>query len=264
MLSGDNYNTWLRSISRALRAKNKLGFVDGTITPPTDPVEKSKWSRCDDLVASWVLNSVTPEIHGSILYANSAHDIWKDLSDQFSQTNAPKIYQLKQSISSLKQYNTTVSAYYSLLKSLWDELTSLSTVSACICGHGHEAATWVQEDQAMEFLQGLYDRFSAIRSQILLMDPFPSVTRIYSLVRQEEKQQEIHTLSNVVPEAAALNFQRQNYRQSQPHNSGKFGKEQDTNQPFNGKPQGPTHRNGKPRLYCDHCKTVGHYRETCK
>ncbi|KAI9180778.1 hypothetical protein LWI28_008081 [Acer negundo] len=164
MLSGDNYNTWLRSISRALRAKNKLGFVDGTIQPPTDLLEKSKWSRCDDLVASWVLNYVTLEIHGSILYANFTHDIWKDLSDHFSQSNAPKIYQLKQSISSLKQDNVTVLAYYSLLKSLRDELNSLSTVITCTCGHGHAAAARVQGDRAIEFLQGLHDPFSAIRS----------------------------------------------------------------------------------------------------
>ncbi|KAI9186546.1 hypothetical protein LWI28_018400 [Acer negundo] len=104
-----------------------------------------------------------------------------------------------------------------------DELTSLSTVFACTYGHGHTVVTRVQEDRAMEFLQGLHDRFSAICSQILLMDPFSSVARIYSLIRQEEKQQEIHTLSNTVLEAAALNFQRQNYRQSQPYNSGKFG-----------------------------------------
>ena len=51
----------------------------------------------------------------------------------------------------------------------------------------------------MEFLQGLHDRFSAIRSQILLMDPFPSVAKIYSLVRQEEKQQEIDAMSFAFP-----------------------------------------------------------------
>ncbi|KAI9178306.1 hypothetical protein LWI28_024923 [Acer negundo] len=84
MLSGDNYNTWLRSILRALRTKNKLGFIDGTTQPPTDPLEISKWSWCDDLVASWVLNSIMLEIRGSILYADSARDIWKDLSDRFS------------------------------------------------------------------------------------------------------------------------------------------------------------------------------------
>ncbi|TXG65147.1 hypothetical protein EZV62_006422 [Acer yangbiense] len=57
----------------------------------------------------------------------------------------------------------------------------------------------------MEFLQGLHDRFSAIRSQILLMEPFPTATKIYSLVRQEEKQQEIQSLSSPMPDAAVLN-----------------------------------------------------------
>ena len=33
-LNGDNYNTWYRSMRMALRAKNKLGFVDGTILAP--------------------------------------------------------------------------------------------------------------------------------------------------------------------------------------------------------------------------------------
>ncbi|TXG70440.1 hypothetical protein EZV62_005375 [Acer yangbiense] len=131
--------------------------------------------------------------------------------------------------------------------------------------------TRVQEDRAMEFLQGLHDRFSAIRSQVLLMDPFPSVAKIYSLVRQEEKQQEIHALSNLIPEAAALNFQRTNFRHSQPHTNGKSGKDQVPNQFSNNvanqfsssNPHGSTHRNGKPRPYCDHCKTVGHYKATC-
>ncbi|KAK1577596.1 hypothetical protein Q3G72_023060 [Acer saccharum] len=103
------------------------------------------------------------------------------------------------------------------------------------------------------------------------MDPFPSVAKVYSLVRKEEKQQEIHALSNLVPEAAALNFQRTNFRNSQHHTNGKSGKDQVPNQYSNhvpnqfsnGNPHGSTHRNGKPRPYCDHCKIVGHYKATC-
>ncbi|KAL5704844.1 hypothetical protein ACHQM5_023215 [Ranunculus cassubicifolius] len=78
-LSGDNYGSWVISISRALRAKNKLGFVDGTIKPPTDLDEKVKWARCDDLVALWLLHSVIPEIRSSLLYAKSALDIWREV-----------------------------------------------------------------------------------------------------------------------------------------------------------------------------------------
>jgi hypothetical protein len=36
-LIGGNYNTWSRSMRMALRAKNKLKFVDGTLTKPIDP-----------------------------------------------------------------------------------------------------------------------------------------------------------------------------------------------------------------------------------
>lgn len=35
-LNGDNYPAWHRSITRALNAKNKLGFVIGTIKRSTD------------------------------------------------------------------------------------------------------------------------------------------------------------------------------------------------------------------------------------
>jgi hypothetical protein len=34
VLKGENYRTWSRSMKMALRAKLKLGFVDGTITKP--------------------------------------------------------------------------------------------------------------------------------------------------------------------------------------------------------------------------------------
>jgi hypothetical protein len=33
-LDGDNYHTWSRSMIMALTAKNKLGFVDGSIIKP--------------------------------------------------------------------------------------------------------------------------------------------------------------------------------------------------------------------------------------
>lgn len=35
-LTGDNYHTWRRSMTMALSAKRKLGFVNGTILEPSD------------------------------------------------------------------------------------------------------------------------------------------------------------------------------------------------------------------------------------
>ena len=82
----------------ALRAKRKLGFVDGSLPIPKEQNDISNWERCNDLVGSWILNSVSHEIHPCILYAETVAQIWTDLKDRFSQSNGPKIYQLKQSI----------------------------------------------------------------------------------------------------------------------------------------------------------------------
>jgi len=36
ILNGKNYETWSRLTANSLRLKNKLGFVDGTLTKPVD------------------------------------------------------------------------------------------------------------------------------------------------------------------------------------------------------------------------------------
>ncbi|XP_024444651.1 uncharacterized protein LOC112324715 [Populus trichocarpa] len=60
LLTADNYVSWSRAISRALRAKNKLAFVNGTLSKPTDISDPlfEAWERCNDLVVSWLQNSV--------------------------------------------------------------------------------------------------------------------------------------------------------------------------------------------------------------
>jgi len=68
------------------------------------------------------------------------------------------------------------------------------------------------------------------------MNHFPSTTRIYSLVRQEEIQQEIHFSLFPTPDTAAFITK-------------------------------PTNRGGqlnhKPRYNCDHCGRDGHTNERC-
>ncbi|XP_058215717.1 uncharacterized protein LOC131326844 [Rhododendron vialii] len=281
LLSGDNYGTWLRAMTMALRAKNKLGFVDGSIEMPNDTSKLRQWERCNDLVSSWILNSTEIEIRGSILYAETAREVWLDLRDRFTQTNAPKVYQLKQAIGKTTQEDSSVSTYFTKMKALWDELSSVSTVQPCTCGHGKANAALHQQDRAMEFLQGLHERYSSLRSQILLMEPFPSAAKIYALVRQEEKQQEIHssTPSVTMPEAAALtaNSVSTNGKENwsapsqnranvsanfRGHHPNRSSNRYDVNS--NQRNIGGDHRQtGKPRMHCDYCDRDNHNRDTC-
>jgi hypothetical protein len=46
----------------------------------------------------------------------------------------------------------------------------------------------------IQFLTGLNDQFSVVKTQMLLMDPLPSINKVYSLVMQESNDGFIHHL----------------------------------------------------------------------
>ncbi|XP_026429999.1 uncharacterized protein LOC113326494 [Papaver somniferum] len=165
LLQGDNYGSWVRGITKALNAKGKLGFVDGTLSPPTDALAYQCWKRCDDMVGSLLLNSCEPDIRARCLYAPSSHAIWKDLQVRFCISNAPILFRLKSAIASIRQESMSVSLYYTKFKTPWDQYDSLVAVTeVCICGAGKQLLERLEGDRDMEFLQGLHDRFSNLRS----------------------------------------------------------------------------------------------------
>lgn len=73
LFNGDNYLRWSRNMRRALGAKNKLGFITGSLKQP-DSMHRDfqAWNRCDYLVASWITHSMTPELAEDFSYIDSA------------------------------------------------------------------------------------------------------------------------------------------------------------------------------------------------
>lgn len=90
VLNRENFNEWKRSMSLALSAKNKLGFVLGKFKIPgiTSPYY-DHYQRCNDMIITWLLNSVSPEICSSLVYIISATDMWSDLHIRFAHINGP-------------------------------------------------------------------------------------------------------------------------------------------------------------------------------
>ena len=46
----------------------------------------------------------------------------------------------------------------------------------------------IKQKNALSFLMGLNDTYATVRDQILLMDPIPSLSKVFSLLLQDEKQ----------------------------------------------------------------------------
>lgn len=91
-------------MTTSLEAKNKIGFVDGSIVkhPNDDPYFKI-WNRVNSMIKSWLLNSVTKQLYTSILYFKNASDIWKDLHTRFHKSNLPRLYKLRHQLHSFRQ-----------------------------------------------------------------------------------------------------------------------------------------------------------------
>ncbi|XP_020411497.1 uncharacterized protein LOC109946852 [Prunus persica] len=191
-LNGTNYPSWSKSMLHALTAKNKVGFVNGSVQPPVEtkqPTEYALWNQCNSMILSWLAHSVEPDLAKAVVHAKTVHQVWQDFKDQFSQKNAPTIYQIQKSIASLSQGTMTVSDYYKKLKDLWDELETYQTPLTCNEMKAHN--TQKEEDRMMQFLMGLNDTYNGVRGNILMMSPLPNVRQAYSLVVQDETQQQI-------------------------------------------------------------------------
>lgn len=138
--------------------------------------------------------SVSPTIAQSILWIDHAADIWNDLRSRFAQCDIFRIADLQDELHSLHQGDLTVSDYYTRLKIIWDELLNLrpppvcSCKTRCSCGAFAKLNKYQQQDYVIRFLKGLNDRFSTVKSQIMILDPLPPIHRVFSLVSQQERE----------------------------------------------------------------------------
>jgi hypothetical protein len=114
--------------------------------------------------------------------------------DRYTQKNGPRVCQLQKAISVVAQENSSISCYFTKIKTLCEELNNyipISICSCCHCGRMKSILELYSQERVLQFLMGLNDSFSAIRARILLMDHLPSINKVFSLIIQEEKEKEI-------------------------------------------------------------------------
>ncbi|XP_049390189.1 uncharacterized protein LOC125854645 [Solanum stenotomum] len=116
VFDGRSYDGWRRAAIIALSAKNKLGFIDGSLFVPTNITLQKAWSRCNDMVLFWLLNSLSKEIIEFVLYSQIAKVLWSDLEDRFGQANGVKLFQLQKDLNVVVQGNSSISAYFTTMK----------------------------------------------------------------------------------------------------------------------------------------------------
>ncbi|KAL8161067.1 hypothetical protein V2J09_012556 [Rumex salicifolius] len=136
LFDGSNFVTWSRQLRRALGAKMKIGFLTGAVAKPSsDSKDLPRWTRCDEMVVCWMLNSMVPELSNSFILTDSAKDLWLEIVDRYSQV-----------------------------------LTRLLELE--------------DQDKLLHFLVNLNSDYDHVKSQIIAMEPIPTLNRAYYLVLQ--------------------------------------------------------------------------------
>ena len=157
------------------------------------------------MVLSWLIHSVSLDLFTGIVYSSNARLVWEDLRERFDKVNGSRIYVLHRETHSLHQGSLSISAYYNKLKELWDEYYTLVPLPSCGCPSSISYVDHVQQQKLLQFLMGLNDNFQNARSQILLLNPLPSLNQAYAMVLQDEAQRLVTSISlNPSSETVAL------------------------------------------------------------
>ncbi|CAN1764854.1 hypothetical protein LINPERHAP1_LOCUS9432 [Linum perenne] len=160
------------SMLTVLDGKNKTCFVDGSILAPdsSQPLYPF-WLRNNKLVLSWIQRLVSPTISKSILYSKSARVAWTVLQQRFSQG----------------QGTQSVTKYFTELVILYDELRNFHPIPDCACSLVCSCSLakirlYQEQDFVIQFLRGLNDNFSSPRSQVMLLEPLPSLNKVFAMM----------------------------------------------------------------------------------
>ncbi|XP_056694807.1 uncharacterized protein [Spinacia oleracea] len=260
IFNGDNYLNWSRSVRLALGAKNKLAFVDGTLTRPSaDSSNLQKWVRNDYMVTGWILCSMEKNIAECFIFNHSARDLWLEIQERYGHSNAPQLYEIHKNLMSIEQNDDSIAVYYGKLKQVWDKLQIIEPFPDCTCGAMSKCSCGLlrkilEADQLRKLIQlitGLNKDYDQAKINLLSMDPLPSVNRAYHLLQQIEKQGALNLSSHSSEMSALLSVHNNQYNRPP---SGSAGQRRDYRD---------SSKKQKFDRFCDHCKMKGHTKDVC-
>nr|XP_016493486.1 PREDICTED: uncharacterized protein LOC107812830 [Nicotiana tabacum] len=127
------------------------------------------------------------EIATSVMCLKTAKEVWKDINERFGHSNGSKYIKIQREINSTTQGSSDIASYFTKMRSLWDELNSSYVRLVCSCG---ALPKFIEDQQLFQYLNGLNDSYSTVKSVIMLMNPFPPISKAYSLLQQDESQRE--------------------------------------------------------------------------
>ncbi|XP_078167313.1 uncharacterized protein LOC144562057 [Carex rostrata] len=238
LLNGKNYQLWSKGAIISLRGKGKFGYVNGEKKKPDKNSEE--WEIHDNLVMSWLLNSMEPQISELFMIgAETSTKLWTAIHKMYGkQNNFAHIFQIKQDITQIKQNQRSITQYFGAMKAKWDELDIHQPEITDL----QKLKERKDQDRIFQFLANLDPSYEQVRTQILFGANLPPLESIVATLEQEESRR------------SAMNTDTQFGDQPEGQAFGAFTKNPNSH-------KGKNQENSNEK--CDNCKKMGHTRERC-
>ncbi|KAF7802282.1 uncharacterized protein G2W53_041393 [Senna tora] len=177
-LTGTNYLTWSLAIKTSLEAKDKLGFIDGSLPAPLMKLNSSVGRK----LTPWLKHGSTTRLVRTLL-----------------------------TLLFLAIKRRSYGIYWQA--GMIDRLVPQPTCQCdkCTCDVNGKLQAITESTRLLQFLMGLNLEFKPIRRHILNLDPLPQVDRALAMVISAESEQEVTmTYSALGVEASAMVVKGQN------------------------------------------------------
>ncbi|GJW13503.1 putative nucleotidyltransferase, ribonuclease H [Tanacetum coccineum] len=167
-----------------------------------------------------ILNSLSPELFVGAIYAKIASEIWNDL------------------------------------KETYDMVDGSAVLPACTCVAAKHFDQHNQLIKLMQFLMRLDESYLAIRSNLLTIEPLPSVKSAFFVISGEESHRNVTSGGTTKPAATA--FAAKTFDNKKKVNNNYKGSGSNSNSNSNNNNRGPN-----PNLKCTNFNKTGHTVDRC-
>ncbi|KAG8373786.1 hypothetical protein BUALT_Bualt11G0061300 [Buddleja alternifolia] len=183
-LTGHNLNQWSHSIMIIVCGKGKEDYLTGAAVQPKESSSDYRtWKVENNMVMSWLLNSMTNETGQNFMYYKTTKEIWDAALDTYSNKDNTSVdFEIKGILHDLRQGDSPVTEYYNMLIRYWQQLDMLEDVTWRCSVDGRQYKQIQEKERVYRFLLGLNRDLDEVRGRILSTKPLPGVREAFSKV----------------------------------------------------------------------------------
>lgn len=173
ILDETNYSLWSQVMEMCIDARNKEGYLTGTVVkPPLGDPNYDTWVSDNHKVKSWLIDSMIPSLMKRFIRLGTAHEIWEALSKTFYDgSDETRIFELNRKSFTTLQNGRPLSTYYNELIAIFQESDHRSTTQEVTVEGVTHLSTSMKRLRVHIFLSGLDSDFDQVRGEILRKEP---------------------------------------------------------------------------------------------